>query len=274
MRHQESPIGSSGETPGITERFRNPYIEIKKFYISSDGPHTHTSEPAERAAERFVAAGPRRLSAWQAQFNTQSLQKGLRNALSPLCGRRSTQSLQTGLRNALLLLARGVCLRGAVLKASRKGCGTLCRRWPAGSVCVARAVLERVAESFDAAGPRRLSVWQAQYSEPPERVTGALSPLAWGVCLYKQTLQKRLRNALSPLARGVCLCGRRSTQSLQKGLRNALLARRLSLSLARGGCGTLCRRWPAASVCGADALQSLQKGLRKALRGFIAPCCV
>ena len=42
MRHQESPIGSGGETPGITERFRNPYIEIKKFYISSDGPHTHT----------------------------------------------------------------------------------------------------------------------------------------------------------------------------------------------------------------------------------------
>ena len=47
MRHQESPIGSSGETPGITERFRNPYIEIKKFYISTV-QHTHT-HPASRA---------------------------------------------------------------------------------------------------------------------------------------------------------------------------------------------------------------------------------
>ena len=44
MRHQESPIGSGGETPGITERFRNPYIEIKKFYIFADDPHTHTLE--------------------------------------------------------------------------------------------------------------------------------------------------------------------------------------------------------------------------------------
>ena len=63
--------------------------------------------------------------------------------------------------------AASVCVAGAVLGASRKGSGT----WS-----------------------RLLSVWQAQYLEPPERVAARLVAVG----------------------RSFCLCGRRSTWSLQK----------------------------------------------------------
>ena len=84
-------------------------------------------------------------------------------------------------------------MAGAVLRASRKGCGAPGRRWPEPLEEVAarpvaagprlRSVwqaqcsepLEEVAARPVAAGPRLLSVWQARYSEPPERVAARLS---------------------------------------------------------------------------------------------------
>ena len=186
-----------------------------------------------------------RRSAW-------SLQKGgapgRRGRGFCLCGRRSTWSLQKGLRRALWpWTAAPVRVAGAILGASRKGCGAPGRRGPrllsvwqaqyleplervaarlaalvcvagaalgasrkvarlvagaAASVCVAGAVLGASRKGCGAPygrGPRRLSVWQAQYLEPPERVAARLVAVA----------------------RGCCLCGRRSTWSLQKGLQRA-----------------------------------------------------
>ena len=45
-------------------------------------------------------------------------------------GRRSSQSLQKGLRRALSpLVPLAVCVAGAVSRASRRACGARCRRW-------------------------------------------------------------------------------------------------------------------------------------------------
>ena len=170
---------------------------------------THTPrachpETAEGAAARVVAAGPPSLSAvagavprasrrgcgarcrrWaplalcSGRRSTQSLQKGLRCALSPLgpprslqwqaqypeppewgcgarcrrwaplalcSGRRSTQSLQKGA--AARVVAAGPpslsAVAGAVPRASRRGCGARCRRWaPCGSVRYCHCDLQR-----------------------------------------------------------------------------------------------------------------------------------
>ena len=149
-------------------------------------------EPPEGAAARVVAAGTSGCP--RGRRSIQSLQKGLRRALSPLVplaacrvagsyhlniprGRRSTQSLQKGLRRALSpLVPLAVLVAGAVPRASRRRCGARCRRW-----C------------------RWLSSWQAQY----------------------QSLQMAAARVVAAGAAG-CPRGRRSTQSLQKGLRRAL----------------------------------------------------
>ena len=98
--------------------------------------------------------------------------------------------------------AAAVCVGGAVLGAFRKGCGAPGRRGPRllsvwqaqyleppervaarllavgrGSVCVAGAILRGSRKGYGAPGrrgPRLLSVWQAQYSEPLERVAARL----------------------------------------------------------------------------------------------------
>ena len=144
------------------------------------------------------------------------------------CGRRSTWSLQKGLRRAWSPWAAApVCVAGAVLGACRKGCGAPGHR-----------------------GPRLLSVWQAQYLEPSERVAARLVAVGRGCCLYDRRstwiLQKGLRRAWSPWAAAP---GRRSTWSLQKGLRRAWSP------------------WAAAAVCAAGAVFG-------ASRKGLAACCV
>ena len=92
-------------------------------------------EPLEGAAARVVAAG----------------------AAGCPRGRRSTQSLQKGLRRALSpLVPLAVLVAGAVPRASRRGCGARCHRW-----C-------RWLSSRCRRWCRWLSSWQAQYPEPPE----------------------------------------------------------------------------------------------------------
>ena len=141
--------------------------------------------------------------------------KGLRRALSPLAPL------------AVFLVA------GAVPRASRRGCGARCRRW-----C------------------RWLSSWQAQYPEPPE---GA---------------------AARVVAAGAAGCprGRRSTQSLQKGLRRAL-SPLVPLAVLVAGAVPKASRRAAARVVAAGAacclprgrrsIQSLHKGLRRALSPLV-----
>ena len=74
---------------------------------------------------------------------------------------RRRNPLQKGLRRAWSPWAAApVCVAGAVLGASRKGCGAPGRR-----------------------GPRLLSAWQAQFLEPPERVAARLVAVGRGSCL-------------------------------------------------------------------------------------------
>ena len=150
---------------------------------------------------------------------------------SSLCGRRNTWSLQKGWRVAWSPWAAApVRVAGAVLGASRKGCGAFGRR-----------------------GPRLLSVWQAQYSEPLEKGCGApgrRGPRLLSVC-QAQYLESPDRVA-ARLGRGCCLCGRRSTWSLQKGLRRAwspwaaapVCVAGAILGGSRKGCGAPSRRGP------------------------------
>ena len=109
--------------------------------------------------------GPRLLFAWQAQYLEPSERVAARLVAvgrgSCLRGRRSTWSLQKGFWRAWSpWAAASVCVAGAVLGASRKGCGAPGRR-----------------------GPRLLSAWQAQYLEPPERVLARLVAVGRGSCL-------------------------------------------------------------------------------------------
>ena len=128
-------------------------------------------EPSRKGCGAPGRRGPRFLSVWQAQ----SLEVPERVAARLVAvGRGSCLrgSLQKGLRRAWLPWAAApVCVAGAVLGTSRKGCGAPGRR-----------------------GPRLLSVWQAQYLEFPERVAA-----------------RRVAARLVAVGRGCCSCGRRST---------------------------------------------------------------
>ena len=80
-----------------------------------------------------------------------------------------------------------------------------------------------------AAGRRQCPQWQAQYSEPSERGCGApgrrwapaVSTVAGAVL---RASRRGLRRAWSPLGAGSVHSGRRSTQSLQKGVAARLVA--------------------------------------------------
>ena len=156
----------------------------------------------------MIAAGPRLLSAWQAQYLEPPERVAARLVAVGrgfcLRGRRSTWSFQKGLRRAWSpWAAASVCVAGAVLGVSRKGCGApdpavgrgSCLRgrrstwslqkglrrawspWAAAPFCVAGAVLgvsRKGCGEPGRRGPRLLSVWQAQYLEPPERMQQAL----------------------------------------------------------------------------------------------------
>ena len=205
----------------------------------------------------------------------QRLQKGLRRVLSPLgarlspqwpaqspetaegaaarvvaagaagCprGRRSLQSPQKGLRPLVPLAAFRVA--GAVSRASRRGCGARCRRW-----CRWLSAVSRASRRGCGARCRRWrrwqSSWQAQSPEPPE---GA---------------------AARVVAAGAAGCprGRRSIQSLEKGLRRALSP---LVPLAEG---------PAARVVAAGCLprgrRSISRASRRACARVVAAgaaCC-
>ena len=182
-------------------------------------------EPPKRVAARLVGVGrgscrrgPRLLSVWKAQYLEHPERVAARLVAVGrgfcLCGRRSTWSLQKGLRRAWSPWAAApVCVAGAILRASRKGCGAR----------VAGAVLGASRKGCGAPG-RLLSVWQAQYSEPLERVAARLVAVG----------------------RGCCLCGKRSTWRFQKGLRRAWSP------------------WAAVPVCVAGAVLGTSRGLRRA----------
>ena len=244
-------------------------------------------ETAEGPAARVVAAGP--LALCSGRRSTQSLQKGLRRAWSPLGPLRfcallplgfakqcSVQRLQKGLRRAWSPLGPSLsAVAGAVPRASRRDCGARGRRWaPCGSVRYCHWDLQSNAVSRDcrrACGARgrrwapRSLQWQAQYPEPPEgtaaRVVAAGPPAvlcatAIGICKAMQCPETAEGPAARVVAAGpLALCsGRRSTQSLQKGLRRAwspLGPLRFCALLPLGF----------AKQC---SVQRLQKGLRRA----------
>ena len=95
------------------------------------------------------------------------------------------------------------------------------------------------------------AAWQAQYPEPPRRGCGAHCRrwCRWLSSWQAQCPEPPEGAAARVVAAGAagCLRGRRSTQSLQKGLRRALSAVFLVAGAvpraSRRGCGAGCRRW-------------------------------
>ena len=242
--------------------------------------------------------GPRLLSVRQAQQYLELPERVAARLVavgrgSCLCGRRSTWSLEKGLRRAWSPWAAApVCVAGAVLGASRKGCGALGRR-----------------------GPRLLFAWQAQYLELPERVAARLVAVGRGSCLCGRrstwSFQKGLRRAqdlelpervaarLVAVGRGSCLCGRRSTWSFhgapgRRGPRLLSVWQAQYLELPERVAARLLSVWQAqylkppervaarlvavgrgSCLWGRRSTWSLQKGLRRAWSpGAAAPVCV
>ena len=113
-----------------------------------------------------------------------------------LCGRRSTQSLQKGLRRASSPLGRGFCFCGS--RGTQSLHKSLRRAWSAGTVLSGCGACSPLGRGFCFCGsrntqslqkglrrawsPRLLFLWQAQYAEPPERVAARRSPLGRGFC--------------------------------------------------------------------------------------------
>ena len=246
-------------------------------------------EPPEGAAARVVAAGclPR------GRRSTQTVEKGLRRALSPLVplaafGRRSTQSPQKGLRRALSpLVPLAVLVAGAVPRASRRGCGARCRRWCRWLSSWQAQYPEPPSKRGCGARCRRwcrwLSSWQAQYPEPHRRGCGARCRrwCRWPSSLWQAQYPEPPEGAAARVvAAGAAGCprGRRSTQSLQKGLRRALsplvplavfLVAGAVPRASRRGCGARCRRWCRWLSSWQAQYQSLQKGLRRTLSPLV-----
>ena len=198
-------------------------------------------------------------------------------------GRRSIQSLQKGLRRALSPLVPLAAFRvaGAVSRASSRACGARCRRWcrllsswqaqypeppeaqypepPEG------AAAPRASRRGCGARCRRWcrwlsSAWQAQYPEPPEGAAARVVAAGAAGCLPRgrrssQSLHEGAAARVVAAGAAGCCClprGRRSIQSLQKGLRRALsplvplAAVRVAGAVPRAsrrGCGARCRRW-------------------------------
>ena len=213
---------------------------------------------------------------------------GRRWAAAPV--RRSTWKLPEGFAARLVALsawqaqylespegrrwaAAPLCVAGAVLGASTRACGAPGRRWAAAPVCVAGAALRASTRACGPPGRR----WAAA----PVCVAGAIlgtsrracgaSLVGRGSCLRGRrstwSLQKGLRRAWSPLGRGSCLRGRRNTWSPERVLLLfAWQAQYLeppdaaSVCVAgavlgvRMACGAPGRRWAAARVCVAGAV--------------------
>ena len=220
-------------------------------------PHTHTAP--EGAAARVVAA------------------------CCPPRGRRSTQSLQKGLRRALspLVPLAVLAVAGALSRVFGRGCGARCRRW-----C------------------RLLpSAWQAHAPEPPDGAAARVVAAGAAGCPLRgrrtlQSLQKGLRRALSPWCRWLPSAWQAQYPEPREGAAARVVAAGATGSRAsRRGCGACCRRWcrwlhsawqaqypeppegAAARVVAAGAagcprygrrtLQRLRKGLRRALSPLV-----
>ena len=115
----------------------------------------------------------------------------------------------------------------------RRGCGARCRRWAPLSLCSGRRSTQSLQKGLRRAlsplGPPRSLQWQAQYPEPPEgaaaRVVAAGPPSLSAVAGAVPRASRRGCGARCRRWAPLALCsGRRSTQSLQKGLRRALSA--------------------------------------------------
>ena len=154
--------------------------------------HTHTHSLTRSLTHSLITHSTHSLHSLTHSFTS------LTHSLTPL-----TDSTHSPLGPSLSAVA------GAVPRASRRACGARGRRWALRSL-----------------------QWQAQYPEPPEgtaaRVVAAGPPAV--LCISAIVICKAMQcpeTAEGPAARVVAagplaLCsGRRSTQSLQKGLRRA-----------------------------------------------------
>ena len=209
-----------------------------------------------------------------------------------LCsGRRSTQSLQKGLRRAWSPLGPSLfAVAGAVPRASRRDCSARSRRWapcspqcletaegPAARVVAAgplalcsgrrstQSLQKGLRRAWSPLAPRSLQ-WQAQYPEPPEGTAARVVAAGLPAVLCVTAIRFYAKQC--------------SVQRLQKGLRRAWSPLGPSLSAVAGAgprasrrdCGARGRRWaPCGSVryCHWDlqkrcSVQRLQKGLRRA----------
>ena len=192
----------------------------------------HSPEPPEGAAARVVAAGA---------------------AGCPRCGRlplaalRVGGALSRGSGRGCGARCRGWCrwlrVAGAVSRASRRGYGARCRRW-------CRCVVAAGATGCPRYGRRTLH----RLRKGLRRALSPLVPLAarWLPSHSPEPPEGAVARVVAAGAAGCPPRGRRSTQSLQKGLRRALspLVPLAALRVAgavpralRRGCGARCRRW-------------------------------
>ena len=128
-----------------------------------------------------------------------------------------------------------------------------------------------VSRASIAAGRRSLSVWQAQYLEPLDGVA------ARGVAAGRRSLSVWQAQYPEPLegvaARGVAAAGAISRGS-RRVLARGVAAGRRSLSLRRReGVAARGRRWAPVSVCVAGAVYP-EKGLRRAVLPLGAGLCL
>ena len=193
-------------------------------------------ETAEGPAARVVAAGP--LALCSGRRSTQSLQKGLRRAWSPLgplrfCAlvflgfakQRSVQRLQKGLRGAWSPLGPSLsAVAGAVPRASRRDCGARGRRWAPAVLCVTAIVICKAMAvtgceaHCNGCGTR--SHHSLTHSLTPS-LTPALSAVSRDCRRGCGAVSRDCRRACGARGRRWAPLSLRSTQSLQKGLRRA-----------------------------------------------------
>ena len=242
-----------------------------------------------RAFWRSCGADCRRLGrafSLRGRRSTQRLLKELRRGLSP-AGPRLLFAWQAqyaeapegaGARIVAGWAAASLCVAGAVHRAFWRSCGADCRRLGRGSPLRGRrstqSLLKELGRGLSPAGPRLLSAWQAQYTEPSE---GAAARIVAGwaaalLCVAGAVHRASRRSCGADcrrLGRGSPLCGRRSTQSLLKDLWRGLSPAGPRLSVAGAVHRASFRSWVADcrrlgrgfSLRGRRSTQSLLKEL-------------
>ena len=224
--------------------------------------------------------------------NTQSLLKELRRGLSPAGPRRSFawQAQYTeppegaAARIVAGWAAASLCLAGTVHRAFWRSCGADCRRLGRGFSLRGRRstqrLLKEVGRGLSPAGPRLLSAWQAQYTEPSEGAA-ARTVAGWAaalLCVAGAVHRASWRSwgaDCRRLGRAFSLRGRRSTQSLLKELRRGLSPAGPRPSFAwqaqyteppEGVAARIVAGWAAALCCVAGAVH------RASFRSWVADC--